>query len=179
VDFAGQHFRLSGAAISPRPVQAELPIWIGGGSEAAIRRTARYGTGWLGGPETPEQAGGVVAAIRAAVAEAGRSIDEDHYGASFPFHFGRTSEPAVERAMEAYRKRTGRDPRSYVAVGDGAAILERIAQYIDAGVSKFVLRPMATGDEAVLAQTRQFIDEVLPAAAARWPKPAKDKASAA
>ncbi|MEJ0071806.1 MAG: LLM class flavin-dependent oxidoreductase [Pseudomonadota bacterium] len=56
VDFAGEHYRLSGASISPKPVQADLPMWIGGSSEAAIRRTARYGTGWQAGPERPEEA---------------------------------------------------------------------------------------------------------------------------
>jgi alkanesulfonate monooxygenase SsuD/methylene tetrahydromethanopterin reductase-like flavin-dependent oxidoreductase (luciferase family) len=57
VDFTGEHYRLSGATIAPKPVQADLPMWIGGGSEAAIRRTARIGTGWQGGPETPAEAG--------------------------------------------------------------------------------------------------------------------------
>ena len=56
VDFVGEHYRLSGATISPKPVQANLPMWIGGASEAAIRRTARVGTGWQGGPETPAEA---------------------------------------------------------------------------------------------------------------------------
>ena len=111
VDFVGEHYRLSGATISPKPVQANLPMWIGGGSEAAIRRTARIGTGWQGGPETPAEAGRIVAAIRAALAETGRSIDDDHYGASFPFHFGRATDPAVARGMEAYAKRTGQRGR--------------------------------------------------------------------
>src|SRR6185312_16485657 len=88
VDFTGEHYRLSGATISPKPVQPDLPMWIGGGSEAAIRRTARYGTGWQAGGEIPADAGKVVAAIKKAAAEAGRTIDEDHYGAGFPFYFG-------------------------------------------------------------------------------------------
>ncbi len=57
VDFDGVHYHLSGASLSPKPVQPDLPMWIGGSSEAAIRRTARLGTGWQAGPETPEQAG--------------------------------------------------------------------------------------------------------------------------
>jgi len=176
VDFDGVHYRLKGASISPKPVQADLPMWIGGGSEAAIRRTARLGTGWLGGPETPAEAGRVVAAIRTATAEAGRSIDDDHYGAGFPFHFGRAADPVVQRGMEAYTKRTGRDAQAYFAVGDAAAILERIAQYVAAGASKFVLRPVG-GDEAlVLAQTRRLIEEVLPLVAARWPRTPKPAA---
>ena len=71
VDFEGVHYHLSGASISPKPVQPDLPMWIGGSSEAAIRRTARFGTGWQAGGETPEDIGAVVAAIReAAIAEA-------------------------------------------------------------------------------------------------------------
>ncbi len=173
VDFAGEHFRLTGATISPKPVQAELPMWIGGGSEAAVRRTARLGTGWLGGPETPAEAGQVVAAIKTAAVAAGRSIDDDHYGASFPFYLGGSGDPAVERGMQAYEKRTGRNPAGYFAVGDAQEIVARIAEYIDAGVAKFVLRPVGTGEEAVLAQTRRLIEEVLPLVATRWPKPPK------
>jgi alkanesulfonate monooxygenase SsuD/methylene tetrahydromethanopterin reductase-like flavin-dependent oxidoreductase (luciferase family) len=78
IDFNGEHYRLSGVSIAPKPIQANLPMWIGGGSEAAIKRTAHFGTGWLGGPETPAEARRVVAAIRQATAAAGRSIDADH-----------------------------------------------------------------------------------------------------
>jgi probable F420-dependent oxidoreductase len=162
VDFAGKHFRLTGAQIAPRPAQAELPIWIGGGSPAAIRRTARFGTGWQAGPEGPEQAGAVIAAIRAALLETGRTIEPDHYGAGIPFRFGSPDDPALAVAYAAYRARTGREPRGYFAVGDAATILDRLAAYVAAGVSKFILRPVAVGEAEVLAQTRRLIEEVLP-----------------
>lgn len=171
VDFAGKHYRLTGASISPRPVQPDLPMWIGGSSDAAIRRTARYGTGWQGGAEGPSEAGRVVAAIKKAVAEAGRSIDEDHYGASFPFYFGRESDDVVSKAMAAYARRTKRDPQRYFAIGDEAAILDRIGEYVEVGVQKFILRPVGDAS-SVLAQTRQLIDKVLPGVGARWPKAA-------
>jgi probable F420-dependent oxidoreductase len=170
VDFAGEHYRLSGATIMPKPIQANLPMWIGGASEAAIRRTAHFGTGWQGGPETPAEAERIIAAIRAALVEAGRTIEDDHYGASFPYYFGRPTDPAVERAMLAYKQRTGRDGNAYFAVGDAAAILARIAEYVAAGASKFILRPLG-GDEAqILAQTRRLIEEVLPPMQVRWPR---------
>jgi hypothetical protein len=50
-------------------------------------------------------------------------------------------------------------------VGDGKVIVERIRQYVDAGISKFVLRPVGTGDEDLLEQTRRMIAEVLPGVA--------------
>src|SRR5579871_980024 len=74
VDFQGRHYKLNGASISPKPVQPDLPMWIGGSSDAAVRRTAKYGTGWQGGGETIEDAIRVVAAIKAALPAAGRKI---------------------------------------------------------------------------------------------------------
>ncbi len=173
VDFAGRHYTLAKAAIAPRPVQPELPMWIGGGSDAAVRRTAKYGTGWQGGPETPKEAGEVVARIKAALTDTGRTIDEDHYGAAFAFRFGTEDEPGVVRTKEAYRRRTGRDPSERFAIGGVDEIMQRIAEFVDAGISKFILRPAAYGDADFLDQSQKLIDHVLPAMAARWPKPAK------
>ncbi len=175
VDFNGTYYRLSGASIAPKPVQADLPLWIGGASEAAIRRTARIGTGWQAGGETPDEAARVVAAIKAAAADAGRSIDADHYGAGFPFYFGDAGDRIVTEAMTAYEKRTGRDAKRYFALGNADAILARIAEYVDSGISKFILRPMGAGDD-MQAQTRQLIDAVLPQVANRWPRRPKPAA---
>jgi len=169
VDFSGRFFQLSGATIMPKPVQRELPMWIGGSSDAAIRRTARYGTGWQSGAETPAEAGKVIAGIKAALKETGRSIDEDHYGVNVAVRFGKPDDPVIARAMEMYRRFGRQNPMEYFAVGDATTILERINDYLAVGAYKFVLRPLAADDDDLLAQTQRIIDEVLPAAAARWP----------
>jgi alkanesulfonate monooxygenase SsuD/methylene tetrahydromethanopterin reductase-like flavin-dependent oxidoreductase (luciferase family) len=104
------------------------------------------------------------------VAEEGRTIDDDHYGAGIPYRFGRADDPALAPLFEAYRKRTGRDPKDYFAIGDAAAIVQRVAEYVEAGVSKFILRPAAKGDDEMMAQTRRLIEEVLPLVKSRWPK---------
>ncbi len=176
VDFTGRHFTLKGASISPRPVQPDLPIWIGGNSEAAIERTARIGTGWQAGPETPVEAGRVVTAVKAAAACHGRTIDDDHYGAGFPFYFGHEGDPVLDKARAAYQKRTGRDPAGYYAVGEAEDIVRRIGEYVENGVQKFVVRPVGRGDAAIMAQTQRLVTEVLPEVARRWPKPVKSTA---
>ena len=173
VDFEGKHYRLRGASISPKPVQPDLPMWIGGSSDAAIRRTARYGTGWQAGPELPDAVGRVITAIKKAAAEEGRPIDEDHYGAAFAFYFGSRNDSVVAGAMAAYEKRTGRDPSNYFAIGDEKVILDRITQYVAVGAEKFILRPIGPGGDEFIAQTRKLIDKVLPLVEARWPKKAK------
>ncbi len=176
VDFIGRHYHLSGASIMPKPVQPDLPMWIGGSSEAAIQRTAKVGTGWQAGAETPDEAGRVVAAIKAAAAEAGRAIDEDHYGAAFPFYFGAPDDRLLAAAMDAYAKRTGRDPQRYFAIGDAGVMMARITEYVDAGLSKFILRPLGAGEDEILGQTRQLVDKLLPLVAARWPRAARPAA---
>ena len=46
-DFKGTHYTLTDAPNVPRPTQAHIPIWIGGGGEKrTLRTTARYADGW-------------------------------------------------------------------------------------------------------------------------------------
>ena len=48
VDFAGKAYRAVAMAMEPKPPQGRvLPVWIGGNSEAALRRVGRLGDGWL------------------------------------------------------------------------------------------------------------------------------------
>ena len=174
--YEGRHFRLAKAEIAPLPAQPDLPMWIGGSSDAAVRRTARYGTGWQAGSEPPAEVGRTIRAIQSALAETGRQIDEDHYGAAFAYRFGRWDDPGMDRVAESYRSRTGRDAREAFAVGDASVILSRLAEYVAAGASKFILRPAARGDAEMMEQTRLLIEQVLPQVAARWPRPAKSAA---
>ena len=166
VDFEGAFYRYRGASISPKPVQKDLPLWLGGSSQAAIRRTARFGTGWQAGFETPEEAGPVIEAIKAALVEEGRRIEPDHYGAGFAYRYGTWDDEPVSRTATAYRARSGRDPRRAIVAGNTDAIMRRIAEYTAVGVSKFILRPIGADDADMLAQTRRLIDETLPAVAA-------------
>ena len=165
VTFSGKHFQYDRAGISPLPVRQPLPIWIGGNSRAAIRRTARLGTGWLSGAAPPELVAPVVAAIKEAAVAAGRTIDEDHYGAGFQYRFGTWAEPIVERSVAGIAARfTGApEPRSFLAVGTEHDIVARIDDFLRAGVSKFVLRPLATDGEDFIDQTRRLIETVIPA----------------
>ncbi len=166
VHFEGEFYRYADVTISPRPRQTPLPCWIGGASDAAVRRTARLGTGWLGGTQSPTEVRAVIEGIQKALTSTGRRIDPDHYGASVAFHFGGWDDPDLARLVSA---RSGRavapeQARAQLAVGDAPAILARLREYRDAGASKFVLLPLARGGAALLDQTRRLAEEVIPEA---------------
>lgn len=49
VTYYGKYFEIENARLSPKPVQQPRPpIWVGGFSEPAVRRAARYGDGYIG-----------------------------------------------------------------------------------------------------------------------------------
>ncbi len=49
VTFNGEFARIENARSFPKPVSgARVPILVGGESDAALKRTAAYGTGWFG-----------------------------------------------------------------------------------------------------------------------------------
>jgi probable F420-dependent oxidoreductase len=44
--FAGKYVRFDDVVFTPKPVQKPIPIWVGGESAPALRRTVRYAQGW-------------------------------------------------------------------------------------------------------------------------------------
>ena len=51
VTFHGRFVQLDDAAFFPKPLQRpHPPIWIGGASERAFARIARFGAGWIAAP---------------------------------------------------------------------------------------------------------------------------------
>ncbi len=165
VRFHGEHFHYEGPGIWPRPSRP-LPLWIGGDSAAAIQRTATHGDGWLGGLTPPDKAAEVVAGIKVAAAQAGRTIDEDHYGVTVPVRIGSPDDPAVVgmRARLAARlKLIDGDPRAdLLAVGDPDDIAALFHRYIAVGVHKFVAVPIVNDADELLEQTELLASKVLP-----------------
>jgi probable F420-dependent oxidoreductase len=164
VSFEGKQLHYEHLTINPKPKQSPFPVWIGGNSEAAIERTARYGYGWLaGGSSLPSQVAPIIEAIRARSAELGRPVDEDHYGVGFSFRYGSWDDAVVQRSLQGLRARAGdADPRAFLAVGDSDAIIARIEAFHAAGISKFVLRPLAESEDDLIEQSQRLSREVVP-----------------
>ncbi|HCD27339.1 MAG TPA: hypothetical protein DER02_07445 [Gammaproteobacteria bacterium] len=166
VSFTGEYYQLDRASIAPKPIQNPLPLWVGGSATAAIERTARWGTGWQAGIETAAEIAPIIKAIKARALELNRRIAEDHFGAGFAFRFGTPEEPIVERYNSVMRDRLGKDPADYSAVGGLDEIMQMVRDFHEAGAHKFILRPIAHGNDDMLAQTRMLAEKVMPEIAA-------------
>jgi probable F420-dependent oxidoreductase len=74
--FEGEFFRFRDLGFAPKPVQKpHPPIWVGGDSPAALRRTVTFGDGWHATSKTPDQLREALGRLRRAADEAGRPFD--------------------------------------------------------------------------------------------------------
>jgi probable F420-dependent oxidoreductase len=138
VSFEGTFFTVSGASVGVLPAKP-LDIWLGGSAPAGLRRVGRLADGWLGSLLTPAEAGAAVGIIQEAAADAGRAVDLDHFGLSIPIALDGIPDALLASIR---RRRPEADPATLVAAGwDGARRL--IEEYVEAGLSKFVVRPAA------------------------------------
>jgi probable F420-dependent oxidoreductase len=136
VSFEGAFFTVSEASVGVLPAKP-LDIWLGGSAPAGLRRVGRLADGWLGSLLTPAEAGAAVGIIQEAAADAGRAVDDDHFGLSVPVALDGIPDALL---ASIHRRRPEADPATLVAAGwDGARRL--IEQYVEAGLSKFVIRP--------------------------------------
>jgi alkanesulfonate monooxygenase SsuD/methylene tetrahydromethanopterin reductase-like flavin-dependent oxidoreductase (luciferase family) len=161
VQYHGEFWQLDGIRVLPRPVQQPMPVWIGGNSEAAVRRTARFGDGWIPSFIEPEAFRSGITAILDGAAAAGRSVPEDHFGVVM--HFCLNAEPRVARALARpfVPKRAGQSAiQATAAFGPPELVREQLERYVSAGGSKFILRP-ACPPERMIEQLEWLANEVI------------------
>jgi probable F420-dependent oxidoreductase len=133
--FEGRYYRLGNVACYPRPAQQpHPPIWIGGNTDPALRRAARLGDAWHGAGSTPEEVAAAAEKLRAYARAIGRAPE------------------AV-----AVTVRTG-----LRADDDPDAVLERMRQYKQAGVSHLCLETSFRDPARAYAALERFAREVRP-----------------
>jgi probable F420-dependent oxidoreductase len=73
VSFAGEHYAYDRVGVGPKPVQASLPIWVGGMGKASWRRAGQYGDGYIPMANKIAQYPEIIESIHASAAAAGRA----------------------------------------------------------------------------------------------------------
>jgi probable F420-dependent oxidoreductase len=71
-EFHGEFVDFPPVTCSPRPVQASIPILVGGDTEVAINRAARLADGYFPGEGDPDRLRELIRRVREAAARAGR-----------------------------------------------------------------------------------------------------------
>ena len=159
VSFDGEFFTVSDATVGTLPAKP-LDIWLGGSAPAGLRRVGRLADGWLGSLLTPAEAGAAVKIIQEAAAEERREVEEDHFVLSLPVTLAGNGDGIPAPLLASInRRRPQADPATLVAQGwDDARRM--IGQYVEAGLSKFVVRPASPGPFGPFLDG--FVRELLP-----------------
>jgi F420-dependent oxidoreductase-like protein len=138
--YEGRWFTLRDARNEPRPVQARLPIWIGGGGERrTLRIAARFADGWnvpFMSPETFRRKRDVLHEHCAAI---GRDPAEILCAVNVGLAWSEESLRAQFGAIAEY-------VRPGVLGGSVAAVVDRIAEFVTAGADQVNLALRAPFD---------------------------------
>ncbi len=143
-DFAGEHFTLTDAANDPKPVQAELPIWIGGAGE---KRTLAIAARWADGWNIPFVAPEVFAHKREVLTGHCADVDRDPSGIRCAVNLGAAAD------LDGLRAQFG-GMTDYVRpgclVGSPDEMVDQIGAFVEAGVDQLNLAIRAPWDPTVL-----------------------------
>jgi probable F420-dependent oxidoreductase len=153
--FDGKYVKFSDVVFTPKPAQKSIPIWVGGESGPALRRTAKYADAWYPIGTNPQfpmdtltRLKGGVAKLKDLTEKAGRNP------ASVSVVYRVSSNP------EAQPKGTVNGERK-LFTGGGADYAGDIKALRDAGVTSFDFGLFGATLDATIGNMRRFKDEVM------------------
>jgi probable F420-dependent oxidoreductase len=155
--YEGRHISFKDVIFAPKPIQTGgPPIWVGGESPAALRRTVKLGNGWYPGNnnqktpfDTPARMKGGIAMLHAAAEKAGRNPAEIEIGLIVQAGYGWTRQETRDKSARAMFTGTSADMRADVKA------LE------DTGVRHVALRVVGETITDAIAGIERFGDDVI------------------
>jgi probable F420-dependent oxidoreductase len=167
VTFHGRFNTLNEVTLNPLPIQKPTPpIWVAGRKDAAMRRAALYGDGWIPYMYSPEQLRDSIATIAKVREEQGLGMDNFRRGVFIFSAVHKDRDKAREMAAVQLGKQYAQNFDSlvskYTLIGTPEDCRRRLREYIDAGGELFMLTsacPESYMDENI----RLLAEEVIPA----------------
>lgn len=86
-EYHGDFVNFEPATCSPRPVNGDIPVIVGGDSEAAVRRAARIADGYFPGEGDADRLAGLISRVKQATEDAGRDPAKLEINAMFGAQF--------------------------------------------------------------------------------------------
>ena len=156
VTFAGRSYTVHDVHVLPKPVQKDgIPIWVGGHTDAAVRRAGELGDGWhpigLRPPATllPAEYAAKVERLHAAARAAGRRPEAITLTLRVPMHVRARTAPAPPGERPLFQ-------------GTADEVAGDIARYAALGVTHFIFDHTSSEVAGVLATMKRFALEVRP-----------------
>ncbi|MDG1114911.1 MAG: LLM class flavin-dependent oxidoreductase [Pseudomonadales bacterium] len=163
VSFSGQAFEIDNAVIRPTPSIA-IPTLVGGRSDAALKRTARFGDGWIGVWCSVKRYAQAVAMIEAEAISIGRGDVDWCHGyqpwVGVDWDSAETAKAAAKSGMEAFYKIPFEQFERYTPVGTPFEVAAQLAPYARAGCKMFNLKVCAERPEEEVALGAAVIEHL-------------------
>ncbi len=153
--FSGKYAKFSNVSFEPRPAQKRLPIWVGGESGPAMRRTARLGDAWYPIGTNPRNRLDTLARFSANVErlrKMAREAGRDPAAVGLAYRVTQLGAAIPERADNGDRR---------LFSGDNAAVVADLRAIRGLGVSAVDFSFGGATADAVLANMRRFREDVL------------------
>ena len=166
VTYEGKHYQIRNVTLAPRPQQHPYPpIWVGGRSDAAVRRAARFGNGWIGYLNSSKRLHEAMQQIQELAPTFGRNPAEMRGGmllfTALANNYETAKQMAIDNLSRRYNQPFDKLVDRYCILGTPDQCLEKLQTYIDAGMSNVVFG-FACPSEQTSEQIEQCAKEILP-----------------
>ena len=166
VSHSGRHFQFEDILMEPSPAQhGGPPIWLGGRSDAALRRAAQMADGWMSYVVTPDMYRESLDKIEVEYDRSGRAIEQFVSAHLLFARLDKDYETALNAAVKSLSIRYSMDfqraAERYCALGTAEQIAQNIQEFFEAGV-RYVILDLVGPYEERLDHLAAFADEVLP-----------------
>jgi alkanesulfonate monooxygenase SsuD/methylene tetrahydromethanopterin reductase-like flavin-dependent oxidoreductase (luciferase family) len=165
VNHAGRFFHLREAVIAP--AVPDLPVIVGGRSDAALARAGRQGDGWIGVWISPRRFREATARVAAAAEKAGRAgvaWRHEHQGWCFFDGDRQAAERRATEVMEASYNLPFERFARYTPCGTPEDVSEALRPFLDVGCRRFNLIADAPSVDSAIARAGE-VKRLLAAAA--------------
>lgn len=147
---ASEWASFDGFVLEPAP-SPPPEVWIGGRSDAALRRAVRFGSGYVPYLVSPDELRRRRDKVAGLAEAAGRSLDGFTFSCLMTLVPAENTDLAVQRALGALKLSgmTEEGVRARYVVGDDEAIVARLGEYVAAGASHLILGCLPGSDAQV------------------------------
>lgn len=148
----GRRLKLDSVDLQPKPA-AEIPIWVGGRSDAAIRRAARYGNGWMGIWLTPERVAQQISALDDLTEP--KSLTKAMYVWTSIGENKQEARASAAALLGAFYNIPFEKLERYAVYGSPEDCTAKFREFADAGVEHFAVAPITIGPDP------QFLERLI------------------